>query len=224
MPSGVRVHTVVALFVATGCDYISFFFKHTQRQFFTTLLASAHFVAGEEGTCLGSWCFEDGSGLAGAEASFLRLVCAQYFRTHSGVMALGTIDQMFNRRTHRRGRHTRGSAAWTNTTGYRPAVRCDASSSVLWRFWKRGVRRWSLGRNTHAPPEQRRFKPLPDGSLGFEHDTEANMTAVGNRIKRMLSDCGCKTSQCKSKRCGCRREGVRCGPKNINCDSRKLFS
>lgn len=92
-----RPQTLQTLYVATGCDYTSFFHGIGKVSFLTTFFQHASFIAGREDAntygSIGQITLDSNNS---AYLSFLRLVGCAYFRKHASGFPLQTPEALFH--------------------------------------------------------------------------------------------------------------------------------
>lgn len=115
-----RVDSVVSLFVLTGCDFVSFFYKLPQARIFENLCKEAEFVSGVTGSTLGDWPRQgtpsgggggegesEGGvpptgaravlpGLSGSLGAFLKLFGVTYFHKYKARFPKATAARSFS--------------------------------------------------------------------------------------------------------------------------------
>ena len=98
-----------------------------------------------------------------------------------------------------------------------------SSTDALYRHWKRSC--WVNNVWRQADHTEITLQPLvqygwivKNDTLTFDWESEKNVSAVQERVHRLLKGCKCKTG-CGSKRCGCKGKDRKCciGCECVNC-------
>ena len=88
------VSTMVALYVLSGCDYVSSFFKHTKQNFLECFFSNIQFVLNNNSLIT---FVEDGNGHTVFESvsteHWLHLVCSVYLDKHSSLYSGQTLER-----------------------------------------------------------------------------------------------------------------------------------
>ena len=97
IPQCERPRAMQTLYIATGCDYISFFRGLGKVSFLSTFFQHATFIAGQSDTVLGSIGRVSVDDMqSNAYLSFLRLIGCAYFRKHTSAFQLETPEALFH--------------------------------------------------------------------------------------------------------------------------------
>ena len=99
-------------------------------------------------------------------------------------------------------------------------------SSALRLYWLRSI--WVLNMWAQAscdkivilPPTQYGWIQEGDGSYSIQYDTDEHILIIRQRVSKFTRGCKCKGG-CKTKICGCIKNGQQCGPgcRCLNCEN-----
>ena len=88
------ISTMVALYVLTGCDYVSSFFKHTKKHFIECLFSNKQYILKNNSIIS---LIEDGNGhklFDGVlEEPWLNLACSVYLTKHNSIFDGQTLQR-----------------------------------------------------------------------------------------------------------------------------------
>ncbi|XP_065194409.1 uncharacterized protein LOC135825714 [Sycon ciliatum] len=223
VPEDVRVAAVQALFVCSGCDFVSFFAGLGKCSFYKAFFQFATFITGGVEPGLLAENNED------SFFAFVRLVGTTYYQKHkaafdaNGPYALykqfGSQEKM---KQHEAWLNAIRDAVWQRTD---TEDDCLPSTTALNLHWKRS--QWVLKVWKQAPTSSIVYPRLEDhgwllreGVVSVQWDTEEHMAAVHHRVATLTKGCHCKFG-CNTRRCKCRKANGLCGPgcKCHNCQN-----
>lgn len=207
-----------ALFVCTGCDFISL----------NTFYEYCNFICANSDQAPGLLCDRE-EGLL----SFFRLVGCAYFKKHKSAFIPTYLTPMslFN------SLEKDGITCFVHHFNWLDLVReriwskikyeeeMIPSNDALERHWKRAcwvmtVWRQCTQTNIVYPPlDGNGWKKTTPNSLAIDWDSEENTARVREMIALIKTGCGCKTG-CQTSRCKCKRGGNYCfGCKCVRCSN-----
>ena len=214
--------TFQVLFLATGCDYISYFKSIGKATFWNVFYQHATFITGQR--MPGNLHQINTQGFY----SFIRLVGTVYFKKH--------ISRFISRYNYESPIHLYNSFDPTLSDEMRhqswlQSIREVVSERItseeervptytsLWRHWLRTC--WCL-QLWHASSQEDMYKDLPppetsgwlqlsDGSYIIDWEDKGVQGEIQSTIDYLIRGCACKTG-CKTKRCKCKKKGTHCGP------------
>ena len=218
IPENLKPLTAQVTFIATGCDYVSFFRSLGKTFFFSTLCRYASFITGNNAAegVPGMLCdteSEDGF------LAFVRLVGCAYHSKHTAGFEdngprslLSQQDGATAQQRHSEWLNAIRKVVWSRVG---PEEDCPPSWSALHLHWQRVC--WVA--NMWAQANEETVVTLDPNQYGWSTDsnnisivwdTEEHMAAVQSRVLLLTRGCSCK-SGCNTKRCKCYRSGL-CGP------------
>ena len=230
IPSQLTPQVFQTIFVATGCDYISFFSGIGKATFLRYFYQHAEFISSGKYNLPGTLADVDieGNKINSGFLAFLRLVGTVYFKKHSSGFSI-TPDRHFNKFTNPNPlqQHCSWLEDIRQTIWDRIQFESEMipSTEALYRHWRRTC--WVLDMWKKANNNQMVLHPLAnfgwkvtDESLTFDWDSENNMEAVRQRVIQLLKGCKCRTGYTTS-RCGCRKKNKECseGCECTNCSN-----
>ena len=208
------------LFVATGCDYISFFSGIGNSTFLLYFYQHSQFITGRHEIAPGTLA-NVGSDLESGFMGFLRLVGVVYMKKHgsgfSGISPEAYYNQFLKPGQTALQHHNIWLDSIRQCIWDRIQFENDMipNTDTLCRHWKRTC--WVLDLWKQADTNTIITKPITDygwkvldGNLSVEWDRESNMDAVKERVAGLLKGCGCRTG-CQTRQCGCRSKEKACG-------------
>lgn len=220
------------LFVATGCDYVSFFAGIGKAFFLKVFFEYAHFIIDDQlgGTFAGSMSHANLSDDAKAsQLAFIRLVGCAYFKKHTNAFyghtpstlfhSIATANSPLIEQHHKWLNHLR-QTIWDRISFESETI---PSLDALQFHWLRSC--WVVHTWRQAQSNRVVLAPLhgngwvrEEGKLNIVWDTMENRRKVKQKVQLLMKGCGCK-SGCRSNRCGCRKNGSACGPgcHCVNC-------
>ena len=223
---------VQALFVSTGCDYISFFSGIGKAYFLKVFFEKAKFIiSNDQDTLATSLTHTDLSEQAdNTLLAFIRLVGCAYFKKHSNAFPGETPEAVLNSFSsttsspmdlHRQWLDHLRQTIWDRISFEDEMI---PSLEALRYHWFRScwiLHLWQQAQCNHmqlAPLQGHGWTRDRDGKLDIYWDTEENRHKVKSRVDLLMKGCSCK-SGCTTKRCGCRKNGEACGPgcRCVNC-------
>lgn len=221
------------LFVATGCDYISFFAGIGKAFFLKVFFEHAKFIAVDlSGPFVGSIANSDLCDQATvSQLAFIRLVGCAYFKKHtnafyghtpSSLMNSFDTDSLSPLEQHRKWLDHLRQTIWDRISSENETI---PSFEALQYHWLRSC--WVLHMWQQAESARMVLAPLEgngwlreEGILNIVWDTPVNRLKVKQRVRLLMNGCGCKTG-CRSGRCGCKKSGSICGAgcRCVNCEN-----
>ena len=221
------------LFVATGCDYVSFFSGIGKAFFLKVFFEYAKFIAVDlTGPFIGLVSPLDLQEQAAAsQLAFFRLVGCAYFKKHNNAFYGHTPSSLMNSFSqtnlspldqHRKWLNHIRQTIWDRISSENETI---PSLEALHYHWLRSC--WVLSMWQQAQSSQMNLASLngngwemEDGVLKIFWDTPENMKKVKDRVRLLMNGCGCK-SGCRTGRCGCRKRGSVCGAgcRCMNCEN-----
>ena len=218
VPANKKCRTLQVAFIATGCDYVSFFRSIGKTFFMNTLVKNAAFITGgsRDDGVPGMLCdTENEYGFL----AFVRLIGCAYHQKHTAGFEDNGPRSLLSRQQGATSeeRHTTWlsdirKVVWSRVE---PEEDCPPSWSALRLHWQRVC--WVA--NMWAQANQDQVNVLDPNKYGWRTDgnaisvvwdTEEHMAAVRSRVMLLTRGCSCK-SGCVTRRCKCYRSG-RCGP------------
>ena len=221
------ISIVHSLFTATGCDYISYFHGFGKKTVLSVFFHHCDFITGTSGEGSLDQIYLDNQDKG--FLAFIRLVGTMYFKKHFSAFyslfgyelpdqMLKSISSSDNKEKH-----------YTFINNIRGVVNervtCEdekvASTTALWRHWQRScwvLQMWQNSRQSKVyqtlPPPESSGWLLEDSSNNYSIDWECEevKAQVKDVVDFLTRGCSCKKNQCKTSRCGCRRNQKHCGP------------
>ena len=212
-----------ALYVVTGCDYISFFSQVGKASFMRYFYQYASFIssAREYPGTLADTCLSDGMYQQGYLA-FLRLIGTVYFKKHcTGFDTQSPISHFQTFKDKGPDQHLSWLDNIRQNMWFRVKFENEMvpSNEALLLYWKRAC--WVIDMWSQADQNTMKLQPITnygwtvnENMLSVSWDSESNMKAVRERVSVLFKGCKCATG-CKTKRCGCRKGGNTC---SVGCD------
>ncbi len=222
VPSQILPQIFQTIFVATGCDYTSFFSGIGKATFLRYFYQNAEFITSGKGNAPGTLADVglDGTSFDTGFLAFLRLVGVVYFKKHASGFSAPTPASHFNKfdtqeltpiQKHQQWLDDIRQCIWDRVQFENEMI---PSTDALHRHWKRSC--WVIDMWHQANKNEMAVRPLTDygwkvngDTLTFDWDSDINMEAVKQRVAALLRGCRCKTG-CKTARCGCRKKGNTC--------------
>ena len=220
-----------ALFVSTGCDYVSFFSGIGKAYFLKVFFEYAKFVIkNDQDTLAKSFMHTDlNEQDESTLLAFVRLVGCAYFKKHTNAFLGETPESHFNSfvsATTPLDQHKNWLDHLRRTIWDRISFEHEMIPSFesLKYHWVRScwiLHMWQQAQCNHmmlAPLHNHGWTRETDGNFSIFWDTEENRKRVKSRVDLLMKGCGCK-SGCSSNRCGCRKSGELCRPgcRCVNC-------
>ena len=213
-----------SIYISTGCDYISFFKGMGKATILNVFFQYADFICGPR--LHGS--LHDTANTKQSFLSFLRLIGCCYFKKHlSAFVSLFNCEtpvQLYNSLNPSlpcEERHELWLKNISKTVSDRILHEEERvpSQTALWRHWLRSCWVSSMWRNSplhdlysNLPqPEDSGWFRQPDGSYCIDWEAKEVLARLERNIDFLLKGCGCRKG-CKSKKCGCRKKDIYCGP------------
>ena len=219
IPEGSIPRVIQTLFVATGCDYVSFFAGVGKAFFLKVFFEQAKFIAAElQGPFVSAVGHTNLMEQAKASlVTFLRLVGCAYFWKHTNAFLGHTPPSLLNSlvdtglsslEQHRKWLDHIRQTIWDRISSENESI---PSFEALQYHWIRSC--WVLHMWHQAQYGRPMLAPLDgngwvreDGVLNIVWDSPENMQKVREAVRLLTNGCGCKTG-CTTKRCGCRKRG-----------------
>ena len=219
------ITTVIqVLFIATGCDYVSFFKGHGKKSFFETFSKHVDFISSGKPPFPGKLNQIKDEWELGFLA-FLRLIGSEYFKKCS--IEFKDVCSTLSPQSLFLALHSNANTDLENhmifidklrqalfkrydEEKYIPSV--DALR-LHWRrsCWVAEVWQQSDQYVIDVPNLLDYGWTFADNKLSIVWDSEANIEKVKSGIKLWTEGCSCKTF-CDTMRCGCRKKSLLCGP------------
>lgn len=212
-----------AVFVSTGCDFVSFFQGHGKASFLNTLFEYSGFISANSGNAPGTLASTDHNGLL----AFFRLVGCAYFRKHKSAFqpTYLTPIAIFLSLQNESLAPAEHHSAWLELMRERLWSKINyeeemiPSDGALERHWKRS--QWILSVWKQATSHLIVYPPLvgngwiqPDPkTLSIDWDSKNNIQHIRSRVALITKGCKCRTG-CRTGRCGCKKKGREC---NVGC-------
>ena len=195
IPSNLLPQIFTTLFVATGCDYISFFSRIGKTTFYRYFFQHAEFVtSGRSSTpgMLADVSIHDDAFEMGFLA-FLRLVGVTYFKKNNSGFSHATPQAFFNSFADSNLSPLDHHKKWIDSIRLTIGDRCHfenemlPSTDALYRHWKRSC--WVLDMWGQANQNSMELQPLSafgwtitNNTLTIDWDSKENIEAVGARV------------------------------------------
>jgi hypothetical protein len=202
---------MMLIYIASGCDYVSFFSKIGKPTVLKIFYQYANFICGNKQHTPGTLADTD---VDYGFLSFLRLIGTIYFKKHNtGFETSSPLTYFHSFHTATIRQH---HLDWLN--GIR---------QTIWLFlhWKRSC--WVSDLWRQADKNEIIIKSISefgwtitDGKVAITWDTEENVKVIRKRAEILLKGCKCKKG-CKNDRCKCRKENNSCteGCECVNCEN-----
>ena len=226
IPSQLVPRIIQTLYIASGCDYTSFFSQMGKSTFYKHLFHYAPFItSGEvEGTLAESQGTHE-NGLL----SFLRLLGTVYFKKHASGFNTQSPSTHFCRfagpNISLREQHSLWLQDIRENIWHRIKFENQMipSDDALHYHWLRTC--WVSNTWSQADKNHMVLPPLTDygwnthnGSLAIVWDSHSNISEIRERVNILLKGCKCNTG-CQTSRCSCRKNKRQCaeGCECTNC-------
>ena len=228
------------LYIATGCDYISYFKTIGKKTFLDTYYQHASFINGSRMPgCLSQT--YPGNKEQGFLA-FLRLVGTVYFRKHistfSSRLDCQTPNQLYNSISNHTSVADLHNIWFTKirnivSTVINTEEERVPSHSSLWRHWLRTC--WISMMWQHSTvsdvygnlpkPEESGWVLNADGTFSIDWESPEIAKNIQKSLDYLIKGCACKKG-CASRACGCKKKGQVCGPSCVcyNCVNNNLHA
>ena len=215
-----RAGILQSAFVASGCDFTSFFYGVGKGTFFKALFQHASFIAEGPGS-LSEVSSPDGF------LSFLRLIAAAYYIRHRPAFhtTLGNLFAELSGNGSEQSKHHTfitelSKIIWPRTTTEDDSIPSLSALQLHWQrsCWVLQVWRQANFGEMEVPSTATHGWQLTDGALAITWDTPESLDAIQALVESLTSGCQCK-SGCSSKRCKCFKKGRECstGCRCRNC-------
>ena len=230
IPSSSLPSVMQALFVCTGCDFISFFNGLGKASFLATLFEYCKFICAASEYMPGTLADTNHQG----KLSFFRLVGCAYFRKHRAVFlpAYPSPVTLYNSLKKQNQSPEDHHISWLDIMRERIWSRIKyeedmiPSDGALARHWQRSC--WVLSvwkqanchHMTYPVLDGNGWKQPDPSTLVVDWDDDNHLRQVRTRVALIKKGCGCKTG-CLSGRCKCQKANSHCGPgcKCQNCQN-----
>ena len=220
--SEIRPQVMQALYVVSGCDYVSFFSSMGKATFLRYFFQYAKFITGDRD--LGTLADTNEDSYKKGYLAFLRLIGTIYFKKHNTAFDTPSPVSHFNAFSIHKS-VLEQHKAWLDdireSVWYRVQFENEVipSNEALLLHWKRAC--WVIEMWKQADTCTIKLAPLTcwgwqlnDNSLSVEWDSRENIKAVNDRVSTLLEGCKCATG-CTTRRCKCRKQGKEC---SVGCD------
>ena len=215
----IQPNLLQSLFICTGCDYISFFSGIGKASFLRIFFQYSSFVNANSADYPGHLA-NMADNLDSGFLAFVRLVGTAYFKKYLSAFKydsprtlLNSCQQSSPEETHKYWLDTIRDTVWERTE-FEDDL--PPSFEALWRHWLRSCwvsNMWSQATSAHyhlLPLNEYGWR-VSDNELSIDWDDPTNIQKVRNTVHLLLKGCSCKKG-CKTRRCGCLKEGRKCGP------------
>ena len=203
------------LYVASGCDFTSFFKGHSKKGFLDVFIRDCEFITGSNSTGKLDDSNEELSLLA-----FYRLIGSVYFRKYSSAFEADSPRELFVSVS------VPGQEPLNNHTIFLSAIRDGhfhrisgesewmPSTEALRLHWQRCcwvVKMWAQACSSHvlAPEVTSHGWKICNGEISFVWDTDENLQRVNSNIQHLKEGCKCKKG-CTRNWCKCKKAGKTC--------------
>ena len=220
IPPAHRGKILQVLYIATGCDFTSFFAGIGKATFLKAFFQYAQFITGLLPAQTNGSLAHINPGSNGFLA-FVRLVGVAYFQKNRGAFEEETPVGLYNSHSKVKDVKERHKG-WYNQIRAKVWTRISfedhlpPSLEALELHWLRTTwvaEYWGQATNTtmnHLPLDSFGWNTSGD-KLTIEWDSEANISAVRKTVAFLMHGCNCKTG-CTTRRCKCFKAGEDCGP------------
>jgi hypothetical protein len=220
IPSMLQASVMQALFVCTGCDFISFFNGLGKASFLATLFEYCKFICANNEQLPGTLCDANSNG----NLSFFRLVGSAYFRKYRAAFLPAYHSPATLYHSLKEDDHSplENHIAWLAMMRERiwSRIRYEEemipSHGALTRHWQRVC--WVLSVWKQADSSNMVYPTLDgngwkqsDATLEIDWDSDDHLSQVKTRVALIQKGCGCKTG-CLTGRCKCKKGNALCGP------------
>lgn len=228
-----RLALLQSLFIATGCDYTSFFAGIGKATFMRVAFQHCSFINENSESCPGTL-VDTGETKEKGFLALIRLVGTAYFKKHLSCFQFASPRIFLNSFTssdqvarHKEWFESIRSTVWTRIDF---EDELPPSFEALWRHWLRTC--WVSNFWKQAGSNQYRLLDITqfgwkvaDNKLAIDWDAPENVLSIRKRVDLLLRGCSCKKG-CKTKRCSCRKAGRTCGPgcACCNCENSPVCS
>ena len=213
------------LYIASGCDYVSYFAGQGKASFFQAFFQHAAFITGS--TMLGSLSDISEQQKSVGFFAFIRLVGTLYFKKHYAAVVslkgLETPQQLFNGFCN--SDPEQNHLEWYNCIRAIVSDRITSepermpSPTSMWRHWMRSC--WVAHLWLNSPeedvqaslpsPDNCGWKQASDDSYTVDWESPSVQKQVEDTINFLTKGCSCRGG-CLTRRCGCKKNGRHCGP------------
>ena len=218
LPNEKLGNTMQALYICSGCDYISYFSGIGKVTFLKQFFQHADLISGS--SMPGNLCETRKDEQASGFLAFIRLIGTLYFKKHLSafVSELGfqTPNQLYNSITTPAidGRHEEWLKHIRDIISDRIMSEEEhvPSYTALWRHWKRVC--WVSEMWNNSPqqdvmkeislPEDSGWFLTADNKYAIEWESPEIEEQVQSSINFLVKGCSCKKSKCKTLQCSCR--------------------
>ena len=221
IPTSNRAQVLQAVYVLSGCDFVSFFAEFGKAAFFKCLLMYSDFIAGQQ--LLPGDLSENTASEPGLQA-FIRLTGCLYFIEHRRAFGNSTTPaSLYYQLQSPANDSTIQHAEWLDAIRNEvwPRIYFEnkliPSLEALQRHYHRAmwvINYWRQAANNSMdllPPQYNGWKMTETG-LQVDWDSDENIQQIKQHVDFLLHGCKCKSSKCTAKQCKCVKNGQLCGP------------
>ena len=219
VPLDHRAKVLQVVYIATGCDFTSFFVGIGKTAFLKYLYQYAQFITGQTHVDIMGSLAHNNPGSNGFLA-FLRLIGVAYFQKNRGAFEDDNPISLFNsviepsiQEKHQKWYNEIRSKVWPRIS-FEDSL--PPSHDALQLHWLRTT--WVVDYWSQATRTTMILLPLDafgwntqGTKLSVEWDSPDNIERVKNRVAFLLHGCKCRTG-CTTLRCKCLKVGRQCGP------------
>ena len=218
------------VYIASGCDFTSFFKYHGKVTFFNTFVSNAQFICGQQYE--GSLHHTSEDYLTGLLAWY-RLVGCVYFKDACTAfldqVPTNSPSDLFRAMYDDSESSITNHCRWLNKIRTAVPYRVPSeeyylpSNDAVTYHWKRVCwvsQVWAQSDKPHIvfPDVEEWGWKSDSGTLNCEWDSPENLACVQERVDAWGKGCTCSTG-CTTNRCGCRKSGKVCGP-GCTCEAK----
>ena len=217
------------LYIATGCDFTSFFVSLGKSAFLKSFFSFAQWISSNsDADTPGSLAFADTEN--NSFIAFVRLVGAAHYTKHRGAFKEESPRLHFNSLKSPSATHRENHLVWYNQVRSKVWERIvyednlPPSFEALELHWRRSL--WVSDYWRQACCNIMSLLPLEEfgwnndgGKLTVKWESDQNIQSVRSRVAFLTHGCNCKTG-CGTKRCKCVKAEHPCGP-GCSCTKHK---
>lgn len=218
-------HVIQALYVSTGCDFISFFTGIGKATFLNTLYEYCNFICANTEEKLPGILKSHSNGLL----AFARLVGCAYYKKHKSafIPTYPTPNSLYHAMEipgsdvatqHKKFLQFLRERVWAKVKYEEEMMPSDEALARHWKRseWVLNVWAQSTSNSITYPPLTEYGWKIENGELKIDWESDDNMATVRQTVALIRKGCGCKTG-CNTTRCKCHKAGNYCfGCKCIN--------
>ena len=215
---------IQTLFIASGCDFVSYFVRLGKRKFYDVLFQYAGFISGDTIDLPGQLSYTDVTSdtFHHGLLSFYRLIACVYFQANraclnqynSPIDIMKTISSQDVFEAHRQLLDIIRKATWKGVYEDQ-LLPTDEALRFHWlrSCWVSTLWGNSLHEQLTVPNIRDYGWAVSDSNtVSFIWDSESNIQAIRNNVKYLTRGCGCPKSGCVNKQCSCKKNDRTCGP------------